>query len=75
MQLNNKLKKEAEAREKEFKVENLRRSIEMDEYDPMHWRRSLEEKRSFNQRYQLVFIVFHSEHSLHYLTSLNILLR
>jgi len=46
MQLNNKLKKEAEARGDEFKVEKLRRNIEMDEYDLMHWRRSLEEKEA-----------------------------
>lgn len=45
-QLNNKLKKEAAARGEQFKIEKLRRNIEMDEYDFMHWRRSLEEREA-----------------------------
>ncbi|CAN6464190.1 unnamed protein product [Victoria cruziana] len=45
-QLNNKLKKEAEERGEEFKVTKLRRNIEMDEYDFIHWQRSLEEREA-----------------------------
>lgn len=45
-QLNNKLKREAEERGEEFKIDKLRRNIEMDEYDLMHWRRSLEEREA-----------------------------
>lgn len=46
LQLNKKLKKEAEARGERFKIDKLRRNIEMDEYDLMHWRRSLEEREA-----------------------------
>lgn len=46
MQLNKKLKKEAEERGEEYKVPKLRRNVEMDEYDLMHWRRSLEEREA-----------------------------
>lgn len=46
MQLNKKLKKEAEARGEVFKIDKLRRNIEMDEYDLIHWRRSLEEREA-----------------------------
>jgi len=74
LQLNNKLKKEAEARGAEFKVDKLRRNIEMDEYDLMHWRRSLEEKEALI-RYISWYSSFSSlKHSLHCLTSLNIIL-
>ncbi|XP_077211910.1 nucleic acid-binding, OB-fold-like protein [Tasmannia lanceolata] len=45
-QLNNKLKKEAKDRGEEYNVTKLRRNIEMDEYDLIHWRRSLEEKEA-----------------------------
>lgn len=45
-QMNKQLKKEAEAKGEEFKVDKLRRNIEMDEYDLMHWRRSLEEREA-----------------------------
>ncbi|KAG9446638.1 hypothetical protein H6P81_012766 [Aristolochia fimbriata] len=45
-QHNNKLKKEAQERGEVFKVTKLRRNIEMDEYDLMHWRRSLEEREA-----------------------------
>lgn len=45
-QLNNKLKKEAKERGEEYKVTKLRRNIEMDEYDFLHWRRSLEEREA-----------------------------
>lgn len=41
-----KLKKEANERGEEFKLPKLRRMIEMDEYDLMHWRRSLEEREA-----------------------------
>lgn len=46
MQLNNKLKKEAKERGEEYKVTKLRRNIEMDEYDFLHWRRSVEEREA-----------------------------
>ncbi|URE14691.1 hypothetical protein MUK42_12397 [Musa troglodytarum] len=45
-QLNNKLKKEAADRGEEYKIPKLRRNVEMDEYDLMHWRRSLEERET-----------------------------
>ncbi|XP_058093853.1 protein PLASTID TRANSCRIPTIONALLY ACTIVE 10 isoform X2 [Magnolia sinica] len=45
-QLNNKLKKEAQDRGEEYKVTKLRRNIEMDEYDLIHWRRSFEEREA-----------------------------
>ncbi|XP_068665181.1 protein PLASTID TRANSCRIPTIONALLY ACTIVE 10 [Aristolochia californica] len=45
-QRNNKLKKEAQERGEVFKVTKLRRNTEMDEYDLMHWRRSLEEREA-----------------------------
>lgn len=46
MQLHNRLKKEAKERGEEYKIPKLRRNIEMDEYDLMHWRRSLEEREA-----------------------------
>ncbi|KAM7254286.1 hypothetical protein ACFE04_028996 [Oxalis oulophora] len=42
----NKLRKEATERGEVYKVTKLRRNIEMDEYDLMHWRRSLEEREA-----------------------------
>ncbi|XP_028788155.1 protein PLASTID TRANSCRIPTIONALLY ACTIVE 10 [Neltuma alba] len=42
----NKLRKEAMERGEKYKVAKLRRNIEMDEYDLMHWRRSLEEREA-----------------------------
>ncbi|PIA51343.1 hypothetical protein AQUCO_01100280v1 [Aquilegia coerulea] len=45
-QLNNKLKREAKERGEEFKISNLRRNIEMDDYDFIHWRRSYEEREA-----------------------------
>ncbi|XP_078433646.1 nucleic acid-binding, OB-fold-like protein [Wolffia australiana] len=45
-QLNNKLKKEAKERGEEYEVGKLRRMVEMDEYDLLHWRRSLEEREA-----------------------------
>ncbi|PKA62327.1 hypothetical protein AXF42_Ash016119 [Apostasia shenzhenica] len=46
MQLNRKLKKQAEERGEEFGQLKLRRNYEMDEYDLTHWRRSLEEREA-----------------------------
>jgi hypothetical protein len=46
VQLIKKLKKEAEERGEEYKVEKLRRNKEMDEYDLMQWRRSFEEREA-----------------------------
>ncbi|KAL5717737.1 Protein PLASTID TRANSCRIPTIONALLY ACTIVE 10 [Ranunculus cassubicifolius] len=43
---NNKLKEEAKERGEEFKVTKLRRNIEMDDYDFIHWRRSYEEREA-----------------------------
>lgn len=45
-QLNNKLKGEAKERGEEYKVTKLRRNVEMDEYDLIHWRRSFEEREA-----------------------------
>lgn len=45
-ELNNRLGKEAEERGGEFTIHKLRRNIEMDEYDLIHWRRSLEEREA-----------------------------
>ncbi|KAI4343641.1 hypothetical protein L6164_010969 [Bauhinia variegata] len=45
-QHHNKLRKEAEERGEKYKISKLRRNIEMDEYDLMHWRRSFEEREA-----------------------------
>lgn len=45
-QHNKRLQKEAEERGEEFKVAKLRRHLEMDEYDLIHWRRSFEEREA-----------------------------
>ncbi|KAL6182577.1 hypothetical protein ACLB2K_043996 [Fragaria x ananassa] len=45
-QLRNTLRKETEERGEEYKVTKMRRNIEMDEYDFLHWRRSLEEREA-----------------------------
>ncbi|PON85312.1 Polyribonucleotide nucleotidyltransferase [Trema orientale] len=45
-QLRNKQKREAEERGEEYKVTNMRRNDEMDEYDLLHWRRSFEEREA-----------------------------
>ncbi|XP_020589037.1 protein PLASTID TRANSCRIPTIONALLY ACTIVE 10 [Phalaenopsis equestris] len=45
-QHNKKLWKEAKERGEEFTVSKMRRNREMDEYDLMHWRRSLEEREA-----------------------------
>ncbi|XP_047157256.1 protein PLASTID TRANSCRIPTIONALLY ACTIVE 10 [Vigna umbellata] len=41
-----KLRKEATDRGEKYKITKLRRNIEMDEYDYMHWRRSFEEREA-----------------------------
>lgn len=45
-QLNKKLEREAKERGEEYKVAKLRRNVEMDEYDFIHWRRSVEEREA-----------------------------
>ncbi|XP_059441689.1 protein PLASTID TRANSCRIPTIONALLY ACTIVE 10 [Corylus avellana] len=45
-ELHNKLRIEAKERGEEYKVTKLRRNIEMDEYDLIHWRRSFEEREA-----------------------------
>ncbi|KAL5748287.1 hypothetical protein ACOSQ2_025584 [Xanthoceras sorbifolium] len=42
----NKLRREAEERGEKYKIFKLRRNIEMDEYDFIHWRRSFEEREA-----------------------------
>ncbi|XP_052176550.1 protein PLASTID TRANSCRIPTIONALLY ACTIVE 10 [Diospyros lotus] len=42
----NKLRKEAKERGEKYKVTKLRRNIEMDEYDFIHWHRSFEEREA-----------------------------
>ncbi|CAK9172559.1 unnamed protein product [Ilex paraguariensis] len=46
LQLHNKLRQEAKERGERYKVTKLRRNIEMDEYDLIHWRRSFEEREA-----------------------------
>ncbi|RYR67649.1 hypothetical protein Ahy_A03g014030 isoform B [Arachis hypogaea] len=46
MQHHNKQFAEAKARGEEYEISKLRRHIEMDEYDAMHWRRSFEEREA-----------------------------
>nr|KYP69538.1 hypothetical protein KK1_008731 [Cajanus cajan] len=45
-ELHVKLRKEAMDRGEKYKITHLRRNIEMDEYDYMHWRRSFEEREA-----------------------------
>lgn len=45
-QRNNRLQKEAEQRGEKFKISKLRRNLQMDEYDLLHWKRSLEEREA-----------------------------
>ncbi|KAK9117472.1 hypothetical protein Sjap_016419 [Stephania japonica] len=45
-ELNRKLEKEAKERGEVNKVTKLRRNLEMDEYDFIHWRRSVEEREA-----------------------------
>ncbi|KAB1217311.1 hypothetical protein CJ030_MR4G021010 [Morella rubra] len=42
----NKLRREAKERGEKYKITKLRRNTEMDEYDLIHWRRSLEEREA-----------------------------
>ncbi|KAI5329585.1 hypothetical protein L3X38_028982 [Prunus dulcis] len=44
--LRNRLRREAKERGVEYKVTNMRRNDEMDEYDFLHWRRSFEEREA-----------------------------
>lgn len=46
IQHHNKLRREAEERGEKYKIDKLRRNIEMDEYDLLHWRRSFEEREA-----------------------------
>jgi hypothetical protein len=64
-QLHNKLRIEAKERGEEYKVTKLRRNIEMDEYDLIHWRRSFEEREAL-----LRDISWYSHR--HYISILNI---
>ncbi|KAL3025382.1 hypothetical protein AAZX31_04G176300 [Glycine max] len=45
-ELHIKLRTEAEDRGEKYKITKLRRNVEMDEYDYMHWRRSFEERET-----------------------------
>ncbi|KAG9138130.1 hypothetical protein Leryth_001373 [Lithospermum erythrorhizon] len=45
-QHHNKLRDEALKRGEKYKITQLRRNMEMDEYDLLHWRRSLEEREA-----------------------------
>ncbi|KAE8652384.1 hypothetical protein Csa_013931 [Cucumis sativus] len=45
-QVHNKLRQEAQERGEDYKITKLRRNLEMDEYDLMHWRRSFEEREA-----------------------------
>lgn len=46
LQFHNKLRNEAKERGEKYKITQLRRNIEMDEYDLLHWRRSFEEREA-----------------------------
>lgn len=46
MQHHIKMSKEAKERGEQYKITKLRRNVEMDEYDFIHWRRSLEEREA-----------------------------
>jgi len=48
-QLHVKLRKEAADRGEKYKITKLRRNVEMDEYDYMHWRRSFEEREALTR--------------------------
>ncbi|CAH9088047.1 unnamed protein product [Cuscuta epithymum] len=52
-----KMSKEAKGRGEQYKITKLRRNVEMDEYDFIHWRRSVEERealiRDISCRYAL----------------------
>ncbi|KAJ6374444.1 hypothetical protein OIU78_030045 [Salix suchowensis] len=45
-EFHNKLRMEAKERGEKYKITKLRRNIEMDEYDLLHWRRSFEEREA-----------------------------
>ncbi|XWS60308.1 hypothetical protein CRYUN_Cryun07bG0024900 [Craigia yunnanensis] len=45
-ELHNKLRREAIERGEKYKISKFRRNIEMDEYDFIHWRRSIEEREA-----------------------------
>ncbi|CAL9030830.1 unnamed protein product [Prunus brigantina] len=45
-ELRNRQRREAKERGEEFKITNMRRNDEMDEYDFLHWRRSFEEREA-----------------------------
>ncbi|ONI08049.1 hypothetical protein PRUPE_5G155500 [Prunus persica] len=45
-ELRNRLRREAKERGEEYRVTNMRRNDEMDEYDFLHWRRSVEEREA-----------------------------
>lgn len=46
IQNHNKLREEAIERGEKYTIDKLRRNVEMDEYDLLHWRRSLEEREA-----------------------------
>ncbi|KAG5019615.1 hypothetical protein AAZX31_06G164500 [Glycine max] len=48
-ELHVKLRKEAADRGEKYKITKLRRNVEMDEYDYMHWRRSFEEREALTR--------------------------
>uniref|UniRef100_A0A2P2J680 S1 motif domain-containing protein n=1 Tax=Rhizophora mucronata TaxID=61149 RepID=A0A2P2J680_RHIMU len=56
----NKLRKEAVERGERYRVHKLRRNIEMDEYDLLHWRRSFEEREALIRDISWYAIAFHS---------------
>lgn len=45
-QYHNDLRRAAQEKGKKYKIDKLRRNIEMDEYDLLHWRRSYEEREA-----------------------------
>lgn len=46
LQIRNKLELEAKEKGEKYEVTKMRRNIEMDEYDLLHWRRSFEEREA-----------------------------
>lgn len=56
-QHHNKLRKEAQERGEKYKVTKMRRNVEMDEYDLIHWRRSFEEREALIRDISWYFLV------------------
>lgn len=61
MQMFNRLKKEAEVRGENVTMK-LRRHLEMDNYDRLHWQRSLEEREALIRDISWYFLLLIFQH-------------